>query len=224
MCLQPFSEARSARARIREGVAVVRLRILKLPHFFRAAFSGEEGVIGVVVFPLAVTADEHNVVLRQPFTDDRDILRPSVIVNDVRKWHIHHVAQTMGSSSRMKPTRIASLMQSLIRSSPSHGQRLLRAVRDFAGESETAGGVAMRARVALHEDAVEDGIFRIINPVFIADVLAADADVDAFHRRMPQCECGLLHFGRCFLARHANQDGQWHGGNKLLIVHGLASC
>ncbi len=44
----------------------------------------------------------------------------------------------------------------------------------------------MRAGVTLQKDPVKHAIFRIIDPVLVADVFAADAEIHATHRHVPQ--------------------------------------
>src|SRR4051795_6976201 len=52
---------------------------------------GDEGVVGVVVLPLAVPPGENDVVLREPGTDPLHVLRSTVIVDDVGYRQIHLV-------------------------------------------------------------------------------------------------------------------------------------
>ena len=66
------------------------------------------------------------------------------------------------------------------------GQRLMRRVGDLAGQAEAARRIAVRAGVALDEDAVEHRVLGVVDPVLLGEVLAADADVDAAHRDVAQ--------------------------------------
>ena len=75
----------------------------------------------------------------------------------------------------------------------------------------------MRAGVALHEDAVEYRVFRIVDPVLVGKVFAADADVDAAHRNVAQALRGGADFRGRLLPDLADQDRQRHGADELVV-------
>ena len=57
--------------------------VASLGHLLRSLLAGEEGVVGVVVLPLAVAAGQHDVLRRQPLADQRHVLGRGVVVDDV---------------------------------------------------------------------------------------------------------------------------------------------
>src|SRR5207302_6794896 len=97
------------------------------------------------------------------------------------------------------------------------GERLMFGVRDLAGQAEAARWIAMRAGVALHEDAMEDGVLGIVNPVFFGQVGPADADMDAADRDEAQIFGGSANFRWRFIAHNADQQGERHRADHLLV-------
>src|ERR1700694_2054469 len=61
-------------------------------------------------------------------------------------------------------------------------QRLVFRIGDLAGQAESTGRVTMRARISLHEDAMENSVFRIIYPVLFGKILTADSQVHTADR------------------------------------------
>ncbi len=86
-----------------------------------------------------------------------------------------------------------------------HRQRFVRRVRDLAGDAEAAGRIAMRAGIALHEDAMKDRLFRIVDPVLLRQVGPGDTDVDAANRDMPQSARRRPHVFRRLVADQLDQ-------------------
>src|SRR5206468_10663181 len=85
------------------------------------------------------------------------------------------------------------------------GQRLIGRVGDLTGQPESARRVAERAGVALDEDAMEDGVLGVINPMLLGEVLTADSEIDAADRDAAQSTGGGTYFGRRLLAHQPHQ-------------------
>ena len=98
------------------------------------------------------------------------------------------LAAQIGSSASKMPTLMA-----VLDAAAGSGRRRRTAaacsgaVGDLARQAEAARRVAVRAGVALHEDAVEDRVLRVVDPVLLGEVLAADAEVA---RSAPRCAAG----------------------------------
>ena len=90
----------------------------------------------------------------------RESSRPlpfGMVVDHVGVWHIAPgCASRSDRRRRKKPTLWQSRMHRSIKFVAIARQRLVLRVGDLAGEPEAAGRVAVRAGVALNEDAVEN--------------------------------------------------------------------
>src|SRR5690606_30909218 len=63
-----------------------------LQHGFGHLATGEEGVVGVVVFPFAVAAGQVDVLLQQPVAYHGDVAGARVVIDHVGVGHVHFVA------------------------------------------------------------------------------------------------------------------------------------
>ena len=87
------------------------------------------------------------------------------------------------------------------------GQGLARRVGHLAGQAESAGRIAVRAGVALHEDAVEDGVLGVVDPVLVGEVRARHAKVHAAHRHVAQRTGGTADVGRRLVGTGRQRSG-----------------
>src|SRR5581483_1013336 len=162
-----------------DGLATLPRPRAPLRRFFGRAPAGEEGVVGVVVRPFAVAAGEDDVSLAEPAPDAFDVRGSRMVIHDVRVRQIELVRHPYGIFRTYQPDAPAVVDAPLDQRIAVDGKRLRRRVGDLAGESEAARRIAVGARVPLHEDAMEDGVLRIVDPVLLRDPLAPDAEVDA---------------------------------------------
>src|SRR5689334_19406834 len=125
-------------------------------------------------------------MIRQPFANAADSGPAAMIVDHIGMRHValHHRPDRIlrPDDPHLPAVRDAPLGQLV----PFAGQRLVGGIRDLARKPETSWRIAIRARISLHEDAVEYGVFGVINPVLLGKVLPADPDVHATHRNVPQ--------------------------------------
>ena len=71
----------------------------------------------------------------------------------------------------------------------------------------------MRAGVALHEDAMKDGVLWVADPVLVGQVGPTDSRVRATYGDMPQVACGFPDEIRCFCPHGLFPPWQGHGAD-----------
>src|SRR5262249_51046174 len=147
--------ARGGSCQIRGGIGRDSSFGVQLPYAIGGLLSGDEGMVGVVVFPLAVTAGEQDVALAEPFTQTRHGRSPAVIVDHIRIGQIalrRREDRIVGAEDAYLATVIDAAADEVVAFAR---QGLVRRVSDLAGQAEAARRIAVRAGIALHEDAVE---------------------------------------------------------------------
>jgi len=184
--------------------------------------AGQKGVIRIVVFPLAVAASEDDVVREQPVANEGDVGGAGVVVDDVGEWKI----ELIGGEDLVFGVKEADLA-AVIEAAADEIFAVTRkgfgfGIRDFAGEAETAGRIAPGAGVALDEDAMEDAVFGVIDPMLGSEVLAGDADVDAADGGVAQAAGGIADLRRSFIGDGADEKRKRHGADERSIRIDLA--
>ena len=115
---------------------------------------------------------------------------------------------------RRGPDRIFRLEKSdfvaVLDTAPDQGfalarQRLVLGIGDLTGQAESAVRIAMRAGIALHENAMEHRVLGIVDPMLLREILAAHAQMHTAHRNMLQTARGRADLGGRFLAHRTDQ-------------------
>ena len=107
-----------------------------------------------------------------------------MVVNDVGIRHVNFISNPYRIVSIDDADLDAFSYAALDQFFALAGQRFVFGIRNFASQSKSPGRIAVRAGVSLDKNAVENGIFGVVNPVFVGLISAPYAEVDAAHRNM----------------------------------------
>src|SRR5204863_5499068 len=98
-----------------------------------------------------------------------------MIVDDVGIAQVHLVRRPDAILGAEHPHLLTVFDTALNQGVSVARERLSGRVCDLTSQSEAARRIAEWACVALHENAMKHGIFRVINPVLLRQVLASDS-------------------------------------------------